>query len=334
MERSRLSRIRDSCRRHRRRHLWNADGTAAVRSCPHIDPALHARYDATMHAVNYLWAEAINRRAGSVLSETTFGGRERYHRSDIFNEFIRPQGADSILLMTLTEPTSPAKGILTIGRNRKREPFGAPDLADAAALCRALARTIAATGAAWRIWGQSPALEEIGLLVTPDCRLLSRDARIGNLVKSGLLGVSHGFLESKWLPGLPQAVADACRTLDDWPPPLSTSLGPVTVGGGCFRVDVTPGGASAPGAALVTIRAELTGDPRGRFARRFGLTTREAEVAACLAAGMTLPEAANHLGIELTTARTHLGRLFDKTGTRSQLALGLLAARELRVLAG
>ena len=49
---------------------------------------------------------------------------------------------------------------------------------------------------------------------------------------------------------------------------------------------------------------------------------------------MTLPEAASHLGVELTTARTHLGRLFDKTDTRSQLSLGLLAARELRVPSG
>lgn len=43
----------------------------------------------------------------------------------------------------------------------------------------------------------------------------------------------------------------------------------------------------------------------------------------------TLPEAAEALGIALTTTRSQLGQLFDKTGTRTQLALALRLARAL-----
>mgnify|MGYP001298755389 CR=1 FL=1 len=312
--------------------FWGANGTSAVRSCPHTDPALHTRYDAEMHAMNYLWDRATARPAGSVSSESTLGGRRQYHRSTIFNEFLRPQGADSILLLTLTKPASPTRGILTLGRSRRREPFGTSDLANAAAICDALARTISATGAAWQIPAKQ-AVDEVELLVTPDGRLLSRDAMLVDLVRGGLLEIRRGMVIAECLPGLARAIADAGRSPGDWPPPIATSLGPIAIGDGCFRVGVCPGGTSAPGAVRLIVRRRSHQNPLGRFARRFGLTAREAEVAACLAAGMTLPEAAIHLGVELTTARTHLGRLFDKTDTRSQLSLGLLAARALNSLA-
>lgn len=312
--------------------FWGMDGPSAARSCPHTDPELHTRYDAAMHSMNYLWERATARPAGSVSSEATLGGRQHYHKSAIFNEFIRPQGADSILLLTLTNPASPTRGILTLGRSRKREPFDASSLADAGVICEALARTVAATGAAWQIQAL-PTVDEVELLVTPDCRLLSRDARLAELVRGGLLDLRGGVVSSGYMPGLVQAIADAGRSPGDWPPPMATSLGPIAIGGGWLRVGVCPGGISAPGAVRLTIRRQVDHDPLARLARRYGLTAREAEVAACLASGMTLPEAAAQLGIELTTARTHLGRLFDKTDTRSQLSLGLLAERELRAFA-
>jgi DNA-binding CsgD family transcriptional regulator len=43
-------------------------------------------------------------------------------------------------------------------------------------------------------------------------------------------------------------------------------------------------------------------------------------------AGRSLQEAADTLDITRNTAKTHLGRVFDKTGVRSQVGLiGLLA---------
>ena len=66
----------------------------------------------------------------------------------------------------------------------------------------------------------------------------------------------------------------------------------------------------------------------------FGLTRRETEVALAVVAGHGLRAAAQQLGIALTTARTHLQHVFEKTHTRRQseltsLVLQILSFRRL-----
>lgn len=64
----------------------------------------------------------------------------------------------------------------------------------------------------------------------------------------------------------------------------------------------------------------------------FGLTRAEAQVGAGLARGGCLAEIAAELGITVTTARTHVARIFLKTGTRQQSQLvALVAAVQLPV---
>lgn len=58
----------------------------------------------------------------------------------------------------------------------------------------------------------------------------------------------------------------------------------------------------------------------------FGFTEREASVAACTARLGNLPAAAGELNIAISTARSHLQHVFDKTGTRSQVELVQLLA--------
>ena len=50
----------------------------------------------------------------------------------------------------------------------------------------------------------------------------------------------------------------------------------------------------------------------------FGLTRAEAALALEILAGQGLQVAAGRLQITLTTARTHLAHIFEKTGTRRQ----------------
>ncbi|MCM2258624.1 MAG: FHA domain-containing protein [Vicinamibacteria bacterium] len=64
----------------------------------------------------------------------------------------------------------------------------------------------------------------------------------------------------------------------------------------------------------------------GMVQRLYGLTPTEARLAIRLARGQTLEEAATDLGIEISTARTHLKRAFAKTETRRQSELVLLLA--------
>lgn len=65
--------------------------------------------------------------------------------------------------------------------------------------------------------------------------------------------------------------------------------------------------------------------PAELFVRRFGLTPSECRLLMLLTDGMTLSEAAAASGIALTTAKTHLARLFHKTGTQRQVDLVRLA---------
>ncbi len=88
--------------------------------------------------------------------------------------------------------------------------------------------------------------------------------------------------------------------------------------------------------AVVLIKdpSKADGANPGLLIDLFGLTRREAEVAAAVVAGHGLHAAAQQLGIALTTARTHLQHVFEKTHTRRQseltsLVLQILAFRRL-----
>lgn len=53
----------------------------------------------------------------------------------------------------------------------------------------------------------------------------------------------------------------------------------------------------------------------------YGLTASQAQLAELLASGNDLKLASQKLGVSINTVRTHLQRMFDKTGVRSQSAL-------------
>ncbi len=63
-----------------------------------------------------------------------------------------------------------------------------------------------------------------------------------------------------------------------------------------------------------------------RAAGRFGLTAAERKLLVQLLEGRELKDAAICLGVARTTARTHLQRIFDKTGVRRQSELQRLMA--------
>jgi DNA-binding CsgD family transcriptional regulator len=54
---------------------------------------------------------------------------------------------------------------------------------------------------------------------------------------------------------------------------------------------------------------------------QFGLTPAEAVVASEIVTGGGIEDCAGRIGISQTTARTHLHRIFEKTGTKRQAQL-------------
>lgn len=53
----------------------------------------------------------------------------------------------------------------------------------------------------------------------------------------------------------------------------------------------------------------------------FGLSEAQLKLAALIVSGVSLTAAADELGVSINTARTHLTRIYDKTGVNSQTAL-------------
>ncbi|WP_394647616.1 helix-turn-helix transcriptional regulator [uncultured Sphingomonas sp.] len=82
-------------------------------------------------------------------------------------------------------------------------------------------------------------------------------------------------------------------------------------------------------AALVTLIDPLAAPlPSARLWRTaFGLTQREAEIAAALVAGQTPDEASATLGVTINTTRVHLRQIFAKTQTARQAELVRLLSR-------
>ena len=65
-----------------------------------------------------------------------------------------------------------------------------------------------------------------------------------------------------------------------------------------------------------------------RTSERYGLTAREREIVAAIAAGESNKDIAARLSISQQTVKHHLTNIFDKTGISTRLELALLAIRE------
>jgi DNA-binding CsgD family transcriptional regulator len=84
---------------------------------------------------------------------------------------------------------------------------------------------------------------------------------------------------------------------------------------------------SAAALAIVVDPAHPIGSARDLYAQAFGLTPREADFAAALVAGHSVESAASALALAMPTARTHLSRIFEKTGVSTQARLIALLGR-------
>lgn len=73
--------------------------------------------------------------------------------------------------------------------------------------------------------------------------------------------------------------------------------------------------------ALALRRFETEPDLATCAQQMFGLTDTEAKYANALARGLSLTEEAQAQGVRMSTARTHLARIFQKTNTRQQSQL-------------
>jgi DNA-binding NarL/FixJ family response regulator len=84
---------------------------------------------------------------------------------------------------------------------------------------------------------------------------------------------------------------------------------------------------SAPAAAAQAESAGQPGPAEPPTAPPDGLTQREVEILSLIARGLTNPEIAEHLFLSNHTIKTHINRIFAKTGSRDRVAAIAYAQR-------
>ncbi len=95
------------------------------------------------------------------------------------------------------------------------------------------------------------------------------------------------------------------------------------------RATLLAAAASAPGASSAASASSLAGSDSAARAPEppDGLTQREVEILGLIAQGLTNPEIAGRLFLSNHTVKTHINRIFAKTGSRDRVAAVAYAQR-------
>jgi DNA-binding CsgD family transcriptional regulator/PAS domain-containing protein len=306
-----------------------------------IDSAFQRSYEEHYAAKNvYLMRGKYLLSTGNVYpSELLCPDREAL-RSEFYNEWIVPQRQRHGLLGVLFREQSLTSMIGAI-RGQNARPFDGDDLSLVRTLVPHLQRAVQlhrrVVALEVREKAVSGALNHwsIGVILLDHegrVLLMNRSAEAVLRKRDGLTAQADGLHA-----GLPHEAA-ALRSLIHGA--IGTSLGRVSHPGG--GVTISRAFAGRPLNVLVTpvvahkaLRAEsgaaaivFIGDPDVReetnedlLSLFYELSHAEARVAALLVQGKSVKEVSESLQVSLNTARTHLKRIFEKTGTRRQAEL-------------
>ena len=149
----------------------------------------------------------------------------------------------------------------------------------------------------------------------------------GLMLRDGTLQAADPAVTAQLDRALESALCLASGGLVAPPPPILVTR---RSGQPAFQVTFSPLGVQGSPAVIAVINAH----PRSRagsattgIPSSLGLSGAELRLCEALIQGQTLLEAATSLNISRNTAKTHLARIFDKTGVHSQSALIRLLAR-------
>ncbi|HTT11210.1 MAG TPA: helix-turn-helix transcriptional regulator [Burkholderiaceae bacterium] len=172
----------------------------------------------------------------------------------------------------------------------------------------------------------------IGIVVVdPQQRVLSANAAAAEtLAQAGHLELQEGHVVGAH-QGAGRALAALLAACESDPAQPNVAL-IFAADGSALEMVAVAGGASPLGRSFV-LMLNPTRRTRGASVRAlralYRLTASEARLAAHVASGSTLAEAAADLGIGIATARTHLHHALRKTATRRQAELAALIASSL-----
>jgi len=284
------------------------------------------------------WQRGANHPVGAVFMPETFMSREEHCRTDIFNEWYKPQRAEALMRTNLLIE-GPVSTVVTVGRRYSEGDFRASEIRLFAALIPHLQRAVQLQLRLAAVDGPPAGSAELLNRLRQGVLLVDAAARVifANSAAEIMLRAGAGvFLDRDRLraetPGETQVLR---RIIGDCAEPRDELGG----AGGRLRLSrenrapmtvlVIPHRARMAWIDVVRPRAILfITDPeeatiihREGLHQDFGLTPAEARFTGEVLKAGGLQATADRLGISLTTARTHLAHVFDKTGTRRQAEL-------------
>jgi len=259
-----------------------------------------------------------------------------WQRSVYYNELVRP--LSGFYSVAVRQARSDCSFLMVVCRERRHGPFAEPEIDT---MQRLLPHITTAVELGRRLWttqaqsaGLARALDRLktGVILTDaaglPCFVNQRAAQI--LEQTDGLALSDTGLTTA-APRTTIQLREAIATLSadagakrtdlrinrpSGQRPLVLSLLPI------WHLDWPA--IHAPASRVVIFVREANamdvGDPLV-LAAAYSLTPRESEVGMMLASGLALDEIADRLSLSIETIRSHLKRVFDKTGTHSQAAL-------------
>jgi DNA-binding CsgD family transcriptional regulator len=293
------------------------------------------------------WGRVSAIPQGSAVRGSQFISDSEFLRSEFYNEAIRPMGAFHGIVAKPLKARE-AEATLSVGRQLGRDDFSEDDVA---VVRMVLPHLTSALEAKMKLdEAQSQARMAAYAFEAMNVAVIMVDAKAKVTFANGLAevylsrgssltadGIHIGGAETPTLRRLHGAIAQCTGAAS-----LRASIAPVVIaapdGSAALRVTFIPLGRNAidlhhsyiglaqPVALLmVNDLAEQRRAMRARLSARFELTTAESGVVMEVIAGGDREEIARRLGVLVSTVRTHLTHIFEKTGVRRQSELVCLA---------
>lgn len=306
---------------------------------PRTDPEFMRIYAEAYHPMNDAFHAITRQGVGKLATDTMVARRDDLAKSVFHNEWSRPQGYHSKLGGVLLEE----HGWRTVLMLTGREEFGrdelrllqvfTPHVKRAVQLNAQLAQADLASAATVRLLEQ---MTTAAVLVDANARVLCANAAAERLAARRGTGIrlTHGVLTADRPDddGNLRALIGHCA-LD------AGGDGVVRLGqasGSPILLQVTPVrretpflSSTLPAAIIFDVSRQAPADPAERLRAKYGFTAAEAAFALEIARGDGKQAAAERRGVSFATARTHLSRIFEKTGVHRQAELVRLLMADL-----
>ena len=282
---------------------------------------------------------------GQVISERTLLDRDAFVSSALYNEWFAPLGDHSAAAVKL-EHSDHSQALLMVQRGAGQPLISARDEADLLALAPSLVHALSIRRRLGenrlRLRGNAYDQVGVGFAVTDErgtllqCNATAEryfGAELGLTLKANRVLTDHPSQLARMITTAASLTADLAPggdlvvTHGDMETPtLAVSVAPIS-DGPRFGLPV-PRGAML---VMQHLAKRLPDDFERRTQNLFGLTAKEASLAAALCSGISVSEAATERFISMPTARTQLASIFRKTGTAQQSQLVSLLLRVLPV---